>query len=567
MPAQKDILRHQVKLLSLELNDFRGFRFLNVSLDTKKPITILIADNGGGKSTILDSIADFLGYFLHTAIFGKNDTYQTMFTEIDITNGEAASLCKMNLELTYPYPAVELFEICNEITEYLNEYKIHGGKAIVRVPEDAEQLGYTGEWQLFIDNSDSVNDLPEEIINKLNALLIDIDEDGKAIPVKLSSKDIIHVADNVRYGWAPNLQLASTDITKVSYTGQLAIVFELNKNGGTYSPSTPDSNGNKINALKDRIASLEDFKQSAEGYVQNDGLTILPLLSYYGGSAINTQIDSVSILYRQKLFHAYTNALHRNRFDFSDFFAWFYSWNEDSSLIKKNVADKILEVLNADEHLYTNLRIEKGGLLLDKKYSGSVPIPIEINQLSAGEKNLFALIGDLIKRSAQLNPVLFEMDMDRQDGLSDLFENTEGIVLVDEIDLHMHPKWQRQIIPKLKGVFPRIQFIVTTHSPFVLQLVDNEYQALKNEEGNYKALRYEDIRGWTIEEVLSDVMGLDSKIFTDKSNHLIAAIEKALENNDYHFANENYKKLLPMLHPESTIIKLLRMQIEAIKEN
>jgi hypothetical protein len=48
------------------------------------------------------------------------------------------------------------------------------------------------------------------------------------------------------------------------------------------------------------------------------------------------------------------------------------------------------------------------------------------------------------------------------------FERMEGLVLVDEIDLHLHPSWQRRIIPKLKEVFPRLSFVVTTHNPMTL---------------------------------------------------------------------------------------------------
>jgi predicted ATP-binding protein involved in virulence len=53
-------------------------------------------------------------------------------------------------------------------------------------------------------------------------------------------------------------------------------------------------------------------------------------------------------------------------------------------------------------------------------------------------------------------------------------EKTNGIVLIDEIDLHLHPKWQKRVINDLKNTFPQIQFIATTHSPFILQSLQSD---------------------------------------------------------------------------------------------
>jgi predicted ATP-binding protein involved in virulence len=65
------------------------------------------------------------------------------------------------------------------------------------------------------------------------------------------------------------------------------------------------------------------------------------------------------------------------------------------------------------------------------------------------------MIGELARRAALLNPNLGE----------EVLEETPGVVLIDELDLHLHPKWQRRIIHDLKRTFPQVQFIATTHSP------------------------------------------------------------------------------------------------------
>jgi predicted ATP-binding protein involved in virulence len=81
--------------------------------------------------------------------------------------------------------------------------------------------------------------------------------------------------------------------------------------------------------------------------------------------------------------------------------------------------------------------------------------PHPLSNLSDGQRILLTLVGDLAKRIAMLNPHL------AHDGL----QKTQGVVTIDELDLHLHPKWQRRIIHDLKNTFPSLQFIATTHSP------------------------------------------------------------------------------------------------------
>ena len=82
--------------------------------------------------------------------------------------------------------------------------------------------------------------------------------------------------------------------------------------------------------------------------------------------------------------------------------------------------------------------------------------PVVVNQLSDGEKCLFAMVGDLARRLALANPAL-------DDPLLGC-----GIILIDEIELHLHPRWQRDIVTGLERTFPGCQFVISTHSPQVL---------------------------------------------------------------------------------------------------
>ena len=100
-----------------------------------------------------------------------------------------------------------------------------------------------------------------------------------------------------------------------------------------------------------------------------------------------------------------------------------------------------------------NLKL--GKLILDRKDRDPQPFSL----LSDGQRNLVAMIGDIAWKAAHLNPHL---------GVKAL-EMTPGIVLIDELDLHLHPEWQRQAVETLRSLFPQIQFIITTHSPFIVQ--------------------------------------------------------------------------------------------------
>ena len=84
-----------------------------------------------------------------------------------------------------------------------------------------------------------------------------------------------------------------------------------------------------------------------------------------------------------------------------------------------------------------------------------------MEQLSDGEKGFITLIGDIARRLAIANP----------ESKNPLLG--EGIILIDEIELHLHPSWQIEIIPQLRDTFPNCQFIIITHSPLVLSSIRN----------------------------------------------------------------------------------------------
>ncbi len=87
-----------------------------------------------------------------------------------------------------------------------------------------------------------------------------------------------------------------------------------------------------------------------------------------------------------------------------------------------------------------------------------------LNEMSDGYKNTLSMIGDIAYRMTVLNPQMGK----------EVLSKTPGIVLIDEIDLHLHPEWQQTILEDLQSIFPQVQFLVTSHAPAVIHSVKRE---------------------------------------------------------------------------------------------
>lgn len=137
---------------------------------------------------------------------------------------------------------------------------------------------------------------------------------------------------------------------------------------------------------------------------------------------------------------------------------------------------------------------------------------VPFTSLSDGYRNVIKIILDIAARMCILNPY--------QKG--DALKNTPGIVVIDEIDLSLHPTWQRKIINILKQLFPKIQFICATHSPFIIQSL---------EEGELITLDQtldSEYSGESIEDIAEDVMGVEMPQYSEKKRKMYEATKEYL---------------------------------------
>lgn len=148
-------------------------------------------------------------------------------------------------------------------------------------------------------------------------------------------------------------------------------------------------------------------------------------------------------------------------------------------------------------------------------------------------------------------------------------DDFQGVILVDELELHLHPEWQAKVAEVLTQAFPNAQFIVTTHSPHVIQAAQpEEVLALESTGGKIFKRELPDTKygfqGWSIEEVLKDVMGM-SDTRTSVYHEALSDFENAVDHEDFDSASSAFNKLDALLHPENHLRKLLAFQLGALK--
>ena len=116
-------------------------------------------------------------------------------------------------------------------------------------------------------------------------------------------------------------------------------------------------------------------------------------------------------------------------------------------------------------HTNAVLQFNLGTNELDIYYDeGDKRMRMPLSQLSDGYKGTLSLIADIAYRMSLLNPDLMEKAL----------TETPGLVMIDEVDLHLHPTWQERILEDLMTIFPRVQFIVTTHAPIVINSIRSD---------------------------------------------------------------------------------------------
>lgn len=149
-------------------------------------------------------------------------------------------------------------------------------------------------------------------------------------------------------------------------------------------------------------------------------------------------------------------------------------------------------------------------------------------ELSDGYHVYLGLVGDIARRAMLLN----------EHAAANAIEETPGVVLIDEIDLHLHPRWQRLALSGLRAAFPAMQFVVTTHSPQVLSSAKNEQVRLLRDG---KVIEGLNVEGRDTNSILRELMGTDER--DEEGVKTLRALYEAIDNGELELARRQVEVL------------------------
>lgn len=299
------------------------------------------------------------------------------------------------------------------------------------------------------------------------------------------------------------------------------------------------------NTLSSELKAISDYSLEVKTKLDNGEQVALPIIAYYG-----TERGQIKPVERRRNFNdifprweVYKSDSLESATDFKRFFTWFER-NEDlerreqirqlkatgTSSYSSHVLNAVRTALNKLFPNYLqNPRVETSPLrfVMDNITELDNPIEQRLEKMSDGYRITIALVADIASRLAEANP------SEEVSGLKDPL-NAQGIVMIDEIDLHLHPKLQREILHRLSEIFPNVQFIVTTHSPNVVIGALDIVQIIKLNQGYIdNSINIEKYKNYDVSLLLL------SDIFDQVD----------IRTHEYIELNTQYEKLLEILHP------------------
>lgn len=281
--------------------------------------------------------------------------------------------------------------------------------------------------------------------------------DALAIPLKM-------IAEN-RLQW-PNNRILKEDLKVNCAQAQIEYQFaDADKTSLTYSiydQSHPESE--------------QDYKQTQELNAQFAAYP-KPVIARYGSKRI------INDYKRNQNAHVEAEYAFKNAFeagiDFSSTLTWFIEKTSEEAMKGKRLRDLAftLPELDATRKAVSKALGDYGEPYVDETphklfitHKDAPDVPLNLQQLSDGYRTMLALVMDLARRMALASSLL-------PNGNGNILDY-QAIVLIDEVELHLHPAWQQRVLPALLEIFGNTQFIVTTHSPQIISSIKPEHVRL-----------------------------------------------------------------------------------------
>ncbi len=293
------------------------------------------------------------------------------------------------------------------------------------------------------------------------------------------------------------------------------------------------------------FADAKNIETTAAQMLQESrlkGKVVLPVIAYHGTGRLWTEHEEKKTPYKQQgegVEAAYIRCL-SPKSSSKEFLAWYKTYEDEVNKFGTTLDKELLDTFKKaivsiiPDHRWSDMAYSFKDEDLIGIFNNDGKIDrLLFSQLSDGYRNMIGIVADIAYRCIKLNPHLG----------ADAIRKTPGIVLIDELDLHLHPNWQKRIIADLKHVFHEIQFVATTHSPFIVQsLRADELINLDTVHGLDN-----DPNKYSVEEISENAMGVKN---VKRSNQFFEMKEKAkmyfqlIKNNAPEQDRKNAKKLL-----------------------
>lgn len=371
--------------------------------------------------------------------------------------------------------------------------------------------------------------------------------------INLLFADIINQIVN-RKELRQNYTIQLDDIRYGQHKTEISAMIDIEGEQIVYYKDMIRNSGKRINDKK-VLKQISDIFH--EKYVSDEEQLDIPIFVNYGTNRLVLDIPlRIRTHHTFDTYSAFEKSI-ESRIDFRTFFEWYRNQEdyENEQKVETGNLDYQDRALNAVKTAVltmldgcSNLRVARKPRLemkIDKD-----GISLNVSQMSDGEKCTMALMGDLARRLTLANP-------GKENPLLG-----EGIVLIDEIELHMHPSWQRKILNVLKKTFPNIQFIITTHSPIVLSEADEDYNLLFMESDNnaVQVLTVNPLSGYDTNAVLEQFMG--TKSINPKTESLIHSIYVAIDQGNYDEAKRKIEYLVEMTNENHPDVIMANMELK-----
>ncbi len=291
---------------------------------------------------------------------------------------------------------------------------------------------------------------------------------------------------------------------------------------------------------------------------------IFPVIAYHGTGRLWAEHEEKKTEYKKTgegVSQAYINCL-SPKSSSKEFLSWYKTYEDEIRKFDQDSDKLLLKTFNStiismipDHHwqdmAYSFAAEDLTGIFLTPNGKKE---KLQFRQLSDGYRNIIGMVADIAYRCIKLNPHLGK----------NAVKETPGIVLIDELDLHLHPNWQRRIVDDLKNTFPNIQFIATTHSPFIIQSLRAEELRILDEDIKIST---DPIRN-SIEEIAEQEMGVDdvkrSKEFIEMQNRAAEyfnLIKNAASDEQISVAKQKLDELRILFNNDPAYVALLASEL------